>query len=263
VNRLQDRVALITGAASGIGASCALRFATEGARVAGLDVERPDPAAWKSVGDAAPGTSFHVADVRNESALRAAVDEVLAQFGRIDALVNCAGVAGGGPVHLLEADDWDRVIDINLKGTFLACKCVLPQMLEQGSGSVINIASVEGIEGFEGGSVYNASKGGVISLSQNLAIDYGRAGIRVNALCPGFIDTPLLRRTMGDALSEYLDRVIEATQIGRLGEPEEIASAAAFLASDDASYMTGQCLVIDGGYTTGHRVGISKLLGLE
>jgi NAD(P)-dependent dehydrogenase (short-subunit alcohol dehydrogenase family) len=136
-------------------------------------------------------------------------------------------------------------------------------MLEQGSGSVINIASVEGIEGIEGGSAYNASKGGVILLTRNIAIDYGRKGVRANAICPGFIKTPLAQVIFSEALAEPLARIIDATQLGRMGEPDEIAAAALFLASDDSSYMTGQSLVVDGGYTSGHRVGISRLLGLE
>jgi NAD(P)-dependent dehydrogenase (short-subunit alcohol dehydrogenase family) len=178
-------------------------------------------------------------------------------------VVNSAGTGGGGPVHLLAGEEWDRVLDINLKGTFIVCKYVLAQMLEQGSGSVINIASVEGIEGIEGGSAYNASKGGVILLTRNIAIDYGRKGVRANAICPGFIKTPLAQVIFSEALAEPLARIIDATQLGRMGEPDEIAAAALFLASDDSSYMTGQSLVVDGGYTSGHRVGISRLLGLE
>jgi NAD(P)-dependent dehydrogenase (short-subunit alcohol dehydrogenase family) len=263
MGRLDDRIALITGAASGIGAACALRFAREGAGVAGLDVAQPDPAAWKQVSAAASAESFHIADVRDEAAIAAAVGEIAERFGRIDVLVNCAGTAGGGPVHMLSSDEWDRVVDINLKGTFFACKHVLARMLERESGNVINIASVEGIEGFEGGSAYNASKGGVMLLTRNLAMDYGRKGIRVNVICPGFIKTPLANSVFTGALAEPLARVVEATQLGRMGEAEEIASAALFLASDDASYVTGQSLVVDGGYTCGHRVGISRMLGLE
>ena len=263
MGRLNDRVALITGAASGIGAACALRFAREGARIAGLDIAQPDPAAWKQVSAAAPGESFHVADVRDEEAVAAAVGEVAEQSGRIDVLVNSAGTGGGGPVHMIATEEWDRVVDINLKGTFFACKYVLAQMLERTSGSVINIASVEGIEGFEGGSAYNASKGGVVLLTRNLAIDYGRKGIRANAICPGFIKTPLFEAVFNESLQEPLERIIEATQLGRMGEAEEIADAALFLASDESSYVTGQTLVVDGGYTCGHRVGVSRLLGLE
>jgi len=263
MGRLDDRVALITGAASGIGAACALRFAEEGARIAGLDIAQPDPGAWQRVRAAAPAESFHIADVRDEGTVARAVEEVALRFGHIDVLLNCAGTAGGGPVHLIPTEEWDRVVDVNLKGTFLACKYVLPRMLEQQSGSVINVASVEGIEGFEGGSAYNASKGGVMLLTRNLAMDYGRRGIRVNVICPGFIKTPLSTSVFAGPLVETLDRVVAATQLGRMGEPEEIASAALFLASDDASYVTGQSLVVDGGYTCGHRVGISRMLGLE
>jgi NAD(P)-dependent dehydrogenase (short-subunit alcohol dehydrogenase family) len=263
MGRLDDRVALITGAASGIGAACALRFAREGASIAGLDVAQPEPTAWKEVADAAPGESFHIADVRDEAAVEAVVAEIAERFGHIDVLVNSAGTGGGGPVHVLATEEWDRVVDINLKGTFFACKYVAAQMLAQASGSIINIASVEGIEGFEGGSAYNASKGGVILLTRNLAIDYGRKGIRANAICPGFIKTPLADQIFTGALVEPLERVVEATQLGRMGAPEEIANAALFLASDESSYVTGHSLVVDGGYTCGHRVGVSRMLGLE
>jgi len=263
MKRLEHKVAFVTGAASGIGAACALRLAEAGARVAGLDTAQPDPSGWKRVCATAPGASFHIGDVCDEAAVARAVAAVVAEFGGIDVLVNSAGVAGGGPVHALALEEWNRVLDVNLKGTFLVCKHVLPHMLSQTSGSIINIASVEGIEGFEGGSVYNASKGGVVLLTRNMAIDYGRRGIRVNAVCPGFIQTPLAESVFGGALAEHLERVIEATQLGRIGQPEEIAGAVLYLASDDASYVTGQSLVVDGGYTAGHRVGISRLLGLE
>jgi NAD(P)-dependent dehydrogenase (short-subunit alcohol dehydrogenase family) len=260
---LADRVALITGAASGIGAACALRFAREGARVAGLDVQQPDPAVWKQVSDAAPEASFHLADVRDEDAVAAAVADATAALGRVDALVNSAGVGGGGPVHTVTSEAWDRVVDTNLKGTFRVCKHVLPGMLEAGRGSIVNIASIEGIEGCEGGSAYNASKGGVVLLTRNIAMDYGRRGIRANALCPGFVKTPLAASIFVGELAPYLDRIAEATQLGRLGEPDELASAALFLVSDESSYMTGQSLVVDGGLTTGHRVGLSRLFGLD
>jgi NAD(P)-dependent dehydrogenase (short-subunit alcohol dehydrogenase family) len=263
MGRLEGHTSFITGAASGIGLACARRFAAEGARIAGVDLAAPDAEAWEPVEAAAPATRFDAADVRDEAAVAAAVRAAVEAFGGIDSVVNCAGVAGGGPVHMLDAAEWDRVLDINLKGTFLVCKHAIGAMLASGGGSVINIASVEAIEGFEGGSAYNASKGGVVLLTRNLAIDYGRRGIRANAICPGFIRTPLADAVFGDALHEPLERVVEATQLGRMGEPHEIAAAALFLATDDSSYMTGQSLVVDGGYTTGHRVGVSKLLGLE
>lgn len=263
MGRLNERVALITGAASGIGAATAARFAAEGARVAGVDLKKPDDDAWSAVSEASPEVSFQTVDVREEADVRAAVEEVAHRYGRIDVVVNAAGIAGGGPVHLLEQEDWNRVIDINLKGTFLVCKYALAPMLEQRSGSIINVASVEGLEGFEGGSAYNASKGGVVILTKNLALDYGRRGIRANCICPGFIDTPMTAQLFVEGLEEVLERITQHHSLGRMGRPEEIAAAALFLASDDASFVTGHSLVVDGGFTAGHRAGICKMLGLD
>jgi len=182
-------------------------------------------------------------------------------FGSIDILLTAAGVGDGGPVSMLDEASWDRVININLKGTFLSIKAVLDTMTAQRSGSIITIASVEGLNGTEGGSAYNASKGGVVLLSKNVAIDYGRMGIRCNSICPGFIETPMLQNVMG-LMPEFKADVVRETKVGRLGRPEEIAGAAFFLASDDASYVTGHTLVVDGGYTAGHSHGIVQLMGL-
>jgi NAD(P)-dependent dehydrogenase (short-subunit alcohol dehydrogenase family) len=191
--------------------------------------------------------------------VRAVVDRA----GRIDVVVNAAGVAGGGPVHLLPADEWDRVVDVNLKGTFLVAKHVAAVMLGQRSGSIINIASIEGLEGTEGGSAYNASKGGVVLLTKNMAIDYGRVGIRVNCICPGFIETPMMAAVMeNEGMKVYRDRWLEEHKLGRFGRPSEIAAAALFLASDDASFVTGHALVVDGGFTAGMRAGVLEGLGL-
>src|SRR5882724_2277247 len=260
--RLDGKVAFITGAGSGIGFATALRFAREGAVVVGLDLaECPD---WKQVADAAPAAGFHVADVRDAAAQNAAAAATVAAHGGIDVLVTAAGIATGGPVHLISAEDWQRVQDVNLTGTFLSAKAVLPSMLERRRGSIVTIASVEGLEGTEGGSTYNASKGGVVLLTKNMAIDYGRIGIRSNCICPGFIDTPLFRQVIGnDAFpAQYRERICEQHKLGRFGRPEEIAGAALFLASDDASFVNGVALPVDGGFTAGHSVGIVELMGL-
>jgi len=265
--RLEGKVAVITGAASGIGAACALRFAQEGAALAGFDLNEPDGAAgsdWKEATALARGALFETGDVRDVERIAAFVAAVRERFGRIDVLVNSAGVGGGGLVHLLDPDEWDRVIDINLKGTFLSCRAVLPAMIEQRSGSIVNLASVEGVEGMELTSVYNASKGGVVLLTKNLAIDYARKGIRANCICPGFIDTPLLAGVMSQPeMAAIREKVRDAHMLGRLGQPVEIANAALFLASEEASFVTGHSLVVDGGFTAGHRFGIGKLLGFE
>jgi NAD(P)-dependent dehydrogenase (short-subunit alcohol dehydrogenase family) len=244
---LHEKVALVTGAASGLGQATCSRLAEEGATVVGLDLDGADPV-----------------DVTDEAAVASAVDAVVAQHGRLDIVATFAGVAGGGPVHALDAGEWARVLEVNLTATFLTCKHALRPMIEQRAGAIITVASVEGIEGTEGGSVYNASKGGVVLLTKNLAIDYGRFGIRANVICPGFVDTPMFRSVMGsEHMAQYRDEYREHHKLGRFGRPEEIAAAAAFLASDDASFVTGHALVVDGGYTAGMRTGLSGLMGLS
>ncbi len=259
MSNLENKIALVTGAASGIGLACARRFAAEGAIVVGIDRQATE--GWQSVEKLSPKSRLRQLDVTDGAAQKALSQQVAREFGRIDILLTAAGIGDGGPVSMLDEDTWDRVIDINLKGTFLSIKAVLDTMIAQRSGSIITIASVEGLNGTEGGSAYNASKGGVVLLSKNVAIDYGRVGIRCNAICPGFIDTPLLQGLM-DPLPDVKADIQREIKMGRLGKPEEIAGAAYFLASDDSAYVTGHALVVDGGYTAGHSHGIVQLMGL-
>ncbi len=254
--RLDKKVAFVTGSSSGIGAACAQRFADEGAVVVGFDLgEAPEGGAHLA--------GFHAGDVRDEPGVAAAVQATVAAHGRIDILVNAAGVAGGAPVHLLEQDEWDRVLDINLKGTFLVTKHVIASaMLEQRSGSIINLASIEGVEGMDIASAYNASKGGVVLLTRQIAVDYGRIGIRSNCLCPGFIETPMTAMLRTPGVEAITQKIAEAHLLGRFGQPDEVAAAALFLASDDASFVTGHALLVDGGLTAGHSFGLGAMFGL-
>jgi 2-keto-3-deoxy-L-fuconate dehydrogenase len=245
--KVSGRVALITGAGSGIGEATALLFAREGAEICAVDVnESGATATARAIGDALAVT----ANVSSSDEVQAAVSRCLDRFGRIDVLVNCAGVGSTQTLADTPEEVWDRVFAVNTRGTFLTCKYVLPHMLS-GGGCIVNIASVAGMVGIRNRAAYCASKGAVISLTQSIAVDYVGQGIRCNCICPGTVDSPWVGRLLDAAEDPVAERaaLIARQPMGRLGLPEEIAAAALYLASDDAAFMTGSQLVIDGGLT--------------
>jgi NAD(P)-dependent dehydrogenase (short-subunit alcohol dehydrogenase family) len=250
--RLQDKVALITGATSGIGEATAILFAKEGARVAvtGRD-ERRGHEVTAQILQSGGKAIFVRTDVRKSGECRHAVDETLKAFGKLDILFNNAGVFYPHTILDCSEEEWDLQLDINLKGTFLMSKFALPSMIQQGSGIIINNSSGWGIVGGDKAVAYCASKGGVVLLTKAMAIDHGPQGIRVNCICPGDVDTPMLpedARMRGLKWENYLAGCANRP-LGRIGTVGEIAKAALFLASDDSSFMTGAALVVDGGGT--------------
>jgi NAD(P)-dependent dehydrogenase (short-subunit alcohol dehydrogenase family) len=243
--RIDGKVALITGAASGLGLATAERFAEEGAVVVGADV---------TVDAKSEANGVRELDVRDEAAVSALVDAIVAEHGRLDVVVNYAGVAGGGPVHMVDAADWDRVLDVNLKGTFLCAKAVLPDMIARRCGRILNIASIAGKVGEPTASAYSASKFGVIGFTRSLALEVARHDILVNAICPGPIATPLGEQGWregaeieGVAIDAIMTRVNGRSPLRRLGTVEQVAKMAVFIASDDCDFTTGSAFNVDGG----------------
>src|SRR3984885_5785193 len=248
--RLEHKVALITGGTSGIGAATAVLFAKEGAKVTitGRNENRGHAVAEKIVNDGGRAI-FIRSDVRKAEECRHVVKETLGAFGRLDILFNNAGVFCPHTTVDCSDEEWDLQMDVNLKGTFLMAKAVLPHMIEQRRGVIINNSSGWGIAGGDSAVAYCASKGGVVLLTKAMAIDHGRQGIRVNCICPGDVETPMLpedARMRGLKWKDYLAGCANRP-LGRIGTTDEIAKAALFLASDDSSFMTGAALVVDGG----------------
>jgi 2-hydroxycyclohexanecarboxyl-CoA dehydrogenase len=244
--RLAERTALVTGGASGIGAATCRRLAAEGARVAVTDLNIDGA---QTVADEIGGGAYEL-DVRSEPSIAAAAQKAEAELGPIDVLVNNAGYDEWGWFTDTDPELWDRVLAVNLRGVIAVTHAVLPGMQERRRGRIVNTASEAGRVGSSGSAVYSAAKAGVIGFTKAIAIENGRYGITVNAVAPGPIDTPLLMaapEALGDLGKRIVETMVGSTNLRRLGQPDEVAAAIAFLASDDASYITGQALGVSGG----------------
>jgi NAD(P)-dependent dehydrogenase (short-subunit alcohol dehydrogenase family) len=252
MGRLDDKVAVITGAGGGMGREAALLFTEEGARVCVADVNRE--AAKETVSLCAGDTFAVEVDVGNEEQVASMYAQTASRFGGVDVLYNNAGISPGDDASVLETsvEAWQRVQDVNAKGVFLCCKHGIPLLLDRGGGSVINVASFVAIVGAATSQIsYTASKGAVLAMSRELAVEFARRGVRVNALCPGPVETPLLLSIYGDDPAAFERRRIH-WPTGRLARPREIVQAALFLASDDSSYVTGATFLVDGGLTASY-----------
>jgi len=250
--RLEAKVALITGSGSGIGRAMALAFAAEGARIFAADVRGDDAEATATlVRDAGGEAGAREIDVTETAQVQAMVRACLHRFGRIDVLLNNAGIGSTQTVVDTPEELWESVFAVNVRGIFLGCKYTIPHMIEAGGGSIVNTASVAGLVGLKNRAAYCASKGAVVSLTRAIAADHVHQGLRCNCICPGTVDSPWVGRLLDAAPDPAAERaaLVARQPMGRLGTPEEVARAAVYLASEDAAFITGSALVIDGGLT--------------
>lgn len=246
--RVEGKVALVSGGARGIGAATSKLLAQEGAAVVLADVlEAEGRATEAEIAEAGGQATFMLLDVTNEENWQQVIDATVLTYGRLDVVVNNAGISGRANVEETQAEIWDRVMEVNGKGVFLGTKLAIPELRKAGGGSIINISSIYGIIGSETSAAYHASKGAVRIFTKAAAIQYASEGIRVNSVHPGFVDSPMTAAS--HALPEVHDLRIERTPLGRMGTPEDIAAGILYLASDESSFVTGSELVIDGGMT--------------
>ncbi|WP_299759533.1 SDR family oxidoreductase [uncultured Pontibacter sp.] len=245
--QFQDKVAIITGASFGIGKATAILFAKRGAKVAVVDWKEDDETV-NSIKSAGGEAIFIKCDVSKDSEVRAMVEQTISTYGRLDYAFNNAGIEGeSAPTHEVTEENFDRVIGINVKGVWQCMKHQIPHMLQQGKGAIVNCSSIAGVIGFPGIPIYTASKHAVIGITKAAALEYAQQGIRVNAICPGAIQTAMIDRFI-DKNKLTKEAMVSGEPIGRFGEPEEIAEAAIWLCSDASSFTTGHALLVDGGW---------------
>lgn len=242
--KLKDKVAFVTGFGSGLGQAIAVLFAKEGAAVAGTSTTETKGRETVAMIEKAGGKAlFRAGDVGNSMQMRALIEETVRQFGGLDIAVNSAGVRTNGSITDITEADWDRTLDANLKGAFIVSRLAIPEMIKRGGGLILHIAARSGMLGQSGRAAYCASKGGMIRLTEAMAMDHAKDRIRVNCICPGPTRTPMVDTSTPEKLARYRTRV----PLGRIGEPEDIAYAALYLASDQASFVTAAILPVDGG----------------